>query len=818
MAGTGASNKERPLAGVVLCFTSIAAEERTEIVAVASQMGAEHSYDLTSTVTHLIVGEINTPKYKFVARERSDVVVLRPEWVEAVRQSWIKGGDTDIHALEEHYRFPTFSGLSISITGFEDMGLRNYLRTNAELNGAEFRRDLTKTVTHLVALSAEGDKYKFATQWDVKVVTLKWFTDSIKRGMILEEELYHPLLPPEKQGAGAWNRSVSVVRTRPAEAENSSNPRPRKLRRIASTKLGDQNENIWGDIVGIGFETTAPKPSREERQASFEKRSKDVSVLQVARSFASQTAFGAPSQPRERTVEPSVSHRKGFLDGCFFLIHGFSSKQTTVLRDHLSFNGAQLVNSLSEFSRPDIPKTGDGLYIIVPYKTPRSHAPSTEDLAFECDIVTDMWLERCLDAKTLVSPESHLANTPIPSFPIKGLSEMKICSTGFSRIDLLHLSKLVTLVGATYNEYLTPTASVLICNNSASLNHDKLRHTHEWGVPTVTADWLWASIRNEEKQSFDPYLIRKQLTQSGRDLEVRAGSRPESRRPSQHTGTKDNTQLQSIKVPSQLSSSDTHSTHKQESKQSIAESPQKAPKQKFPPPEPSRKSTSPTRPAPRDPAATTTKSPSPSTKRKTLHQAHIAPTASSTKSALDSAVNGLLKQARATVSRSASDPAGDSHSHDRIRSRRPRPLLGRAQSNSSARTAEQQKSFSRASSIDTLNDDGCGSVVESLHTDGGIPSLANSGRYEFEYPEGDRDAGIEAETETPPMTQLDYEDADAVAMREKFLRHAGKIVEKPATRQSAVIGEVRDLEEGGWGTGRRTRNANKVIDLDDDDF
>jgi DNA replication regulator DPB11 len=318
------------------------------------------------------------------------------------------------------------------------VGLRNYLRTNAELNGAEFRRDLTKTVTHLVALSAEGDKYKFATQWDVKVVTLKWFTDSIKRGMILEEELYHPLLPPEKQGAGAWNRSVSVVRTRPAEAENSSNPRPRKLRRIASTKLGDQNENIWGDIVGIGFETTAPKPSREERQASFEKRSKDVSVLQVARSFASQTAFGAPSQPRERTVEPVVSHRKGFLDGCFFLIHGFSSKQvcpdlptlhavsnfyqTTVLRDHLSFNGAQLVNSLSEFSRPDIPKTGDGLYIIVPYKTPRSQAPSTEDLAFECDIVTDMWLERCLDAKTLVSPESHLANTPISSFPIKGKS------------------------------------------------------------------------------------------------------------------------------------------------------------------------------------------------------------------------------------------------------------------------------------------------------------------------------------------------------------------------------------------------------------
>jgi DNA replication regulator DPB11 len=83
-------------------------------------MGAAHKFDLTSDVTHLLVGEINTAKYKFVARERSDVVVLRPEWVEAVRQSWMQGEDTDIRALEQQYRLPTFMGLAICITGFED--------------------------------------------------------------------------------------------------------------------------------------------------------------------------------------------------------------------------------------------------------------------------------------------------------------------------------------------------------------------------------------------------------------------------------------------------------------------------------------------------------------------------------------------------------------------------------------------------------------------------------------------------------------------------------------------------------------------------
>ena len=93
---------------------------KAELATIASQMGAVHKFDLTSDVTHLIVGEPNTPKYKYVAKERADVKVLRPEWIEAVRSSWILGGDTNLPALEEEYRFPTFAGLSICLTGFED--------------------------------------------------------------------------------------------------------------------------------------------------------------------------------------------------------------------------------------------------------------------------------------------------------------------------------------------------------------------------------------------------------------------------------------------------------------------------------------------------------------------------------------------------------------------------------------------------------------------------------------------------------------------------------------------------------------------------
>lgn len=83
-------------------------------------MGAVHKLDLTSDVTHLLVGDSDTPKYKFVAKEREDVKCLLPSWVEAVRLSWMEGGETDVETLEKEHILPTLVGLRICVTGFDD--------------------------------------------------------------------------------------------------------------------------------------------------------------------------------------------------------------------------------------------------------------------------------------------------------------------------------------------------------------------------------------------------------------------------------------------------------------------------------------------------------------------------------------------------------------------------------------------------------------------------------------------------------------------------------------------------------------------------
>lgn len=186
-------------------------------------------------------------------------------------------------------------------------------------------------------------------------------------------------------------------------------------------------------------------------------------------------------------------------------------------------------------------------------------------------------------------------------------------------------------------------------------------------------------------------------------------------------------------------------------------------------------------------------------------------------SALDTALKDLLQQAQAAKSRQHSETTNGSRNAEYPAHRKRKPLLGRAPSHSSTRILDA----SRASSVDTLNDDGLGTTIESANqtrdnslsrtnsrNDQGLASMLSSGKFDFladklpSHAENDENE----ENHEPQMTQLDYEDADAAAMRAEFLRDAGKLTTKTTqTNQGLLLGEVREMEDIGWGSGRRTR-------------
>lgn len=96
--------------------------------------------------------------------------------------------------------------------------------------------------------------------------------------------------------------------------------------------------------------------------------------------------------------------------------------------------------------------------------------------------------------------------------------------------------------------------------------------------------------------------------------------------------------------------------------------------------------------------------------------------------------------------------------------------------------------------------------MESIGAEG-FNSFLTGGRFE---PSESQRRIEEQENEEPAMTQLNYEDPDAVKMREQLFSHAGKLSNKTkSSDQGVIVGEVRELEDIGWGTGRRTRKAVK---------
>jgi hypothetical protein len=87
--------------------------------------------------------------------------------------------------------------------------LRVQLQEQIIAHGGAYRGCLTSDVTHLIANAPEGRKYQCAKEWDIQVVSLRWFKGCIERGMVLEESLYRPTIP--LKGASAWNRDKAKV-------------------------------------------------------------------------------------------------------------------------------------------------------------------------------------------------------------------------------------------------------------------------------------------------------------------------------------------------------------------------------------------------------------------------------------------------------------------------------------------------------------------------------------------------------------------------------------------------------------------------------
>ncbi|KAF2633079.1 hypothetical protein BU25DRAFT_487420 [Macroventuria anomochaeta] len=518
--GTG----QLPLAGAILCCTALPHEQRAQLSAIGAQMGATIKLDLTSDVTHLVAGNTDSAKYRYVAKLREDVKVLSPSWLEALRDVWMEGeDDMDVAGLEKQYRLPTFYGLKICLTGFDNPEQRKHIQETVDQNGAEYHGDLTKNVTHLIAAAPTGKKYEHALNWRMKIVSLEWFEHSLERGMVLEETLYNPTLPTEERGKDAWirieNPSLALgKRTRDAEQPQPLNPNRRKLRRAASTKLGIQGDALWAEITTPSFD----QGKDEDDEWKEDNLSKQTTPQEDLPATHRNDEVAHPIEPEETTAPtpaaaaplrlPELDQGEGIFQGRIVATHGFDQDkaryniETYILQDHLEKNGARVLssNDLDKIS-PEELRRG---YLVIPHDVEADVTSGSlpERAGSITNLVTNWWVERCLYGKRLVDPTDDVLSRPFDKLSINGFSALTVNSTGFSGIELLHVTKAVTLMGANYDEQLHAKTSVIVCN-SQKPSPQKLKFATDRRIPAVHAEWLWECLRTGALQPFSNHLL-----------------------------------------------------------------------------------------------------------------------------------------------------------------------------------------------------------------------------------------------------------------------------------------------------------------------
>lgn len=168
-------------------------------------------------------------------------------------------------------------------------------------------------------------------------MAVEWLKQSIERGMILDETLYHLSIPPEARGRNAWIRRASSTTSlgKRTRGDDVGPQNSRKLRRTASARLSSQNVGLWSELVGAPIKNEeskssawdgqrkevleqAPRPPEVQPQILKSAPNADNPQQALKRSFSEASLGSFLSKPLQK---------EGIFQRKRFVLHSFSEKK-----------------------------------------------------------------------------------------------------------------------------------------------------------------------------------------------------------------------------------------------------------------------------------------------------------------------------------------------------------------------------------------------------------------------------------------------------------------------------------------------------------
>lgn len=506
----------KPLQGLSFCCTSIPTKERDVIVSRIQILGGNHFSDLMSDVKYLIVGDRNTEKYKFCVKFRNDIVFLQKNSINLLYNDWLNG-ESNLNV--NNLKLNIFENLSICLSRIETNDSHNSIltklphRQTADFNliynlgslsdiiiknGGQVTNSLSKSTNFLVTTNRIGKKYNKSLEWKIPVLHPVFIFDSLLRRACLNPSDY--LLNDIENsinlnGYKFWNQQ----------------PQP-----TSKTSIRKSN-SIWNSIMNEeNFRAASTTDENDWQEESLNLSPMKATVTE---------------EPTKLTLFANLS----------FLVIGFNKNQLFLLKSVIHSHGGKT---------SDVTEEKNITHILLPFKNGHQSASMINLLNSELQVqllqdkkiivVTEWFIERCVFYNRIVDDNW---GKPITGL-IKADTKLKICVTGFTGIELLHLKNLINHLGFHFCESLTSSRDLLVINinlfkstllnsspqlfsykygdildcptySNSSKSHDislissknKINAAKKWNIPIVSIAYIWEMMVQTSTQNASVLVI-----------------------------------------------------------------------------------------------------------------------------------------------------------------------------------------------------------------------------------------------------------------------------------------------------------------------
>jgi hypothetical protein len=257
-------------------------------------------------------------------------------------------------------------------------------------------------------------------------------------------------------------------------------------------RLEGQSQELWRSVSEheVQVETTELDAWTEESQTMRDDATTDESLTKSKPDLLRTTRTG-PTNPLEN-----------MFSGLYVLLHGFDNGKRMLLEKFLVPNGAVIVDCYDMLDRASENQIFTSRMLLVP------HADVTKlpDVPPCTVVATEWWLERCVHYRQHLDPEEDPLSRPFAKATVTGFSNLTITTTGFRHVDLRQTAEAVRLMGATYQEHLLPSTSVLVCGDK-TIRKEKAIYASKHKIPVVSAEWLWASFHSRKMVPVEEYMM-----------------------------------------------------------------------------------------------------------------------------------------------------------------------------------------------------------------------------------------------------------------------------------------------------------------------